>query len=61
MHVILDYAELLLRESCGKPEEWEQMQRQLYAPDPSDPASLRAWSEDEQLESFDAFMTALGG
>jgi hypothetical protein len=59
MHVILDTVEQMLRESCQDPIEWERLQTQLYMPDRDDPEQA-GWGEQEQLESFDAFMGAVG-
>lgn len=60
MHVILDTVEQMLREASQDPVEWERLQTQLYLPDKNDP-SPDGWGEQEQLDSFDAFMGAVGG
>lgn len=58
MHVILDVVEDMLRESCSKPEDWERLQMQLYAPSKGE--EVEGWSGAEQVAAFDSFMSALG-
>lgn len=60
MHVILDTVEQMVRESISNPEEWTRFEMQLYTPDKGE-TNLDGWTGDDQFESFDALLGAVGG
>lgn len=59
MHHILDVVEDMLRESVTDEDEWARIQMRLYTPGKND-RDAEGWSEDDQMESFDAFIGAVG-